>query len=120
MPESRPVLTFDARLCQLEERHQALLAEIVGLGLCLRGTIGTYAQRCGKPDCHCHADPPRLHGPYSLWTRKVASKSVTVHLRPNQVAQLQAWNRNMHRLDRCVRELQALGYEAAQAFLDAS
>ena len=30
--------------------------------------------------CRCKGDPPRLHGPYYLWTRKVAAKTVTVRL----------------------------------------
>jgi len=69
--------------------------------------------RCGNPTCRCEAAPPQLHGPYYVWTRKVAGKTVTAMLPPEQAALCQAWNRNMRKLDRIVRALQALGLRAA-------
>lgn len=41
--------------------------------------------RCGRPDCGCHDDPPRLHGPYGSWTRKVDNKTVTRLLTAEQL-----------------------------------
>jgi hypothetical protein len=69
--------------------------------------------RCGNPGCRCHADPPLLHGPYYIWTRKVAGKTVTAQLKPEYAAFCKDWNRNMRLLDRTVRQLQALGLRAA-------
>ena len=69
--------------------------------------------RCGNPTCRCKADPPLLHGPYHVWTRKVAAKTVTVVLGPEQAALCQEWRRNMRKLDRIVRELQTIGLRAA-------
>ena len=83
------------------------------LGLVLRGTIAQRMNRCGNPTCRCKADPPTLHGPYPVWTRKVAGKTVTVVLRPDQAALCQEWNRNMRKLDRIVQRMQALGLQAA-------
>jgi hypothetical protein len=68
---------------------------------------------CGKPRCRCKADPPLLHGPYSLWTRKVAGKTVTVRLTHQQAAILSQWTRNMRTLDRLLQDLQDLGLQAA-------
>jgi hypothetical protein len=48
-----------------------------------------------------------------LWTRKVAGKTVTAMLTPEHAAVCLAWNRNMHKLDRIVRELHAIGLQAA-------
>ncbi len=50
-----------------------------------------------------------------LWTRKVAGKTVTVRLRPEQLPQAEAWHANWRRLRPTVDDLQALGLEAAQA-----
>jgi len=105
--------SVNARLQRLEQRHRALLAELTDLGLVLRGTIAPRLMRCGNPTCRCRASPPQLHGPYYVWTRKVAAKTVTAMLPPDQAALCQDWSRNMRKLDRIVRELQALGLRAA-------
>jgi len=75
--------------------------------------------RCGKATCHCHRDPTALHGPYPIWTRKVAGKTVTVTLTDEQITQLRAWTTNMRRLDRIVQALQKIGLQAAEAVLSA-
>jgi hypothetical protein len=38
------------------------LGQIDGL---LPGSVVVRRMRCGKPNCACKADPPRLHGPYT-------------------------------------------------------
>ncbi len=53
----------------------AELAAIAATGMVLPGSITQRRTRCGRPNCGCHADPPRLHGPYWQWTRKVAAKT---------------------------------------------
>ncbi len=53
-----------------------------------------------------------LHGPYYKWTRKVAGKTVNATLSPEHAAQCQEWNHNMRKLDRIVRQLQAIGLRA--------
>ena len=105
--------SVDSSLQRLAERHRALLGELSDIGLVLRGTIAQRMNRCGNPTCRCKADPPTLHGPYPVWTRKVAGKTVTVVLRPEQAALCRDWNRNMRKLDRIVRQMQALGLRAA-------
>lgn len=112
--------SLDRSLQRLQERHRNMLCDLDSIGIVLRGTIGKRMTRCGKPTCACHADPPALHGPYYLWTRKVAAKTVTQQLTPEQAALLQGWSRNMRHLDSLVRKLQELGLRAAQAVTAAS
>ena len=38
-------------------------AELATLGPCLPGSVVVRTGRCGKANCACRADPPRLHGP---------------------------------------------------------
>ena len=102
-----------ASLQRLQQRHRARLAQLGGIGLVLRGTIAQRMNRCGNPTCRCKADPPQLHGPYYRWTRKVAGKTVTAVLTPDQAARCQDWSRNMRKLDRIVRQVQTLGLRAA-------
>lgn len=110
--KKRPA-SSDSSLRRLEDRHRTLLAELATIGLVLRGSIARRLTRCGNPGCRCHADPPVLHGPYYIWTRKVAGKTVTAQLKPEYAASCQAWNRNMRKLDQIVRQLQAIGLRAA-------
>ena len=115
MPKSttKRSAVVDSSLKGLEQRHRALLAELANIGLVLRGTIAPWRMRCGNPTCRCRAHRPQLHGPYFVWTRKVAGKTVTAMLPRDQAALCQDWSRNMRRLDRIVRALQAIGLKAA-------
>ena len=47
-------------------------------GPVLPGSLIERTMRCGKANCHCHAEPPELHGPYLQWsyTRKHAVHSL--------------------------------------------
>src|SRR5258708_39513092 len=63
----------------------------------LPGTITERMTRCGHANCRCHADPPRLHGPYHQWTRKVAGKTVTPILSDDQFAAYSPWLGNQRR-----------------------
>lgn len=102
-------------LQRLELRHKTLLRRLCKLGLVLRGTIGARMLPCGNPKCRCKGDPPRLHGPYYLWTRKVAAKTLTVRLTSEQATRCMQWSRNMRQFDLLVKQLQQLGLRAADA-----
>ena len=104
-PNSVPL---DSSLQRLEARHRALLAELSDLGLVLRGSIAHRSARCGQPSCRCKADPPRLHGPYYVWTRKVAGKTVTRNLSDDQLQRYQDWFENDRRLKALISELEEL------------
>jgi hypothetical protein len=97
-----------------EHRRQQLLAQITQLGPILPGTLNTVMNRCGKPRCACHADPPRLHGPYITWTRKVAGKTQTRRLTPQQADRYRPWFENNRRLRQLLNELEAVSLQAAQ------
>jgi len=113
--KKRTTRSSKATLQRLELRHQRLLRQLCKLGLVLRGTIGARMLPCGNPKCRCKGNPPRLHGPYYLWTRKVAAKTVTVRLSAEQARHCMRWSRNMRQFDRLVKQLQELGLHAADA-----
>ena len=46
-------------LPQLRRRHHALAARIGQIGFALSGSLVRRYTTCGKPGCHCQADPPR-------------------------------------------------------------
>ena len=97
-----------------EPRLHELQAQLAEVGFALPGTINVAMNRCGKPNCACHADPPRLHGPYITWTRKVNGKTVTRRLTPEQLERYRPWFDNNRRLRQLVSELESLSLQAAE------
>src|SRR5258708_6742722 len=70
---------------QAEARQIAAeLAAIAASGMVLPGSITCRRTHCGHRNCGCHADPPRLHGPYWQWTRRVAAKAGGGCLSPDE------------------------------------
>jgi hypothetical protein len=100
------------------QKIAAELAAIAATGMILPGTITerrTRCGRCGRRNCACHADPPRLHGPYWQWTRKVAAKTIGRWLTADQHRDYQAWIDNDRRLHELLVRLEALGTTALEA-----
>jgi hypothetical protein len=46
----------------------------------IQGGLSETTRRCGNPNCACHRDPARRHGPhlYITWTEKGRSRSLYV------------------------------------------
>ena len=101
---------------QAEARQIAAeLAAIAETGMVLPGSIIQRRTRCGRAGCACRADPPRRHGPYWQWTRKVAARTVCRWLSPDQQHDYQPWIDNDRRLRALLARLEALGATAFEA-----
>jgi hypothetical protein len=96
-------------------RIAAQIAETAQAGFILPGTLTERMTRCGYPRCRCHADPPRLHGPYHQWTRKINGKTVTRILTDDQLADYQPWFDSQRRLRDLITELETLSQEIADS-----
>jgi hypothetical protein len=97
------------------EKIATELAAIARTGMVLPGSITVRRTRCGRRNCACHADPPRLHGPYWQWTRKIAAKTMGRWLSADQHRDYQAWIDNDRRLRELLARLEALGAAAFDA-----
>ena len=73
----------------LPSDYRQLQLALSHIGFFRRGTLLKRMMTCGKPVCACKASPPRLHGPYYQWTRKVDGKTVTVNLSAQQAKLLE-------------------------------
>jgi hypothetical protein len=101
---------------QAEARKIAAeLAAIARSGMVLPGSITERRTRCGHRNCACRADPPRLHGPYWQWTRKVAARTICRWLSPDQHHDYHAWIDNDRRLRDLLAQLEELGAAALEA-----
>jgi hypothetical protein len=87
---------------------ERIRTELATLGPALPGSVVVRTGPCGKAACKCHDDPPRLHGPFRSWTRKVAGKTVTRILTEDQLDEYETYFENHKRLKELVRELEDL------------
>jgi hypothetical protein len=98
-----------------QARAQAIAAEIARLasGFTLPGTLIDRHARCGHDNCRCHADPPRLHGPYHQWTRRKNGRTATKILTDEQLADYAPWFANHKRIRELLTELEDISLDIA-------
>jgi hypothetical protein len=80
MPSRKP--SGAALLAADQQRFRQALQELQQLDYFLKGTVLKRLMKCGRPQCACHRDPAKRHGPYFEWTYKVKGKTVNVKLSP--------------------------------------
>ncbi|MBA3358759.1 MAG: hypothetical protein H0U20_04805 [Thermoleophilaceae bacterium] len=97
-----------------EHRRAEITAQLAQVGFCLPGTLTARRTRCSSPGCRCRREPPVLHGPYYSWTRKIAGKTVTQTLSPDQAERYQPWFTDARRLRALTTELEALSLRIAE------
>ena len=101
----------------LARDYRQLRVSLSRIGYFRRGTLLKRFMPCGKPGCACQATPPRLHGPYYQWTRKVGGKTVTVRLSAEQAEMLEGWIAAGRQLDRTVAEMERLSLRVTDRLL---
>jgi hypothetical protein len=111
--ESETVCRMEPTAAQRAARDR-IAAELAQAGFALPGTLTVRAYACGKQNCRCHADPPRLHGPYAEWTRKIGGRTVTRRLTPTELAEYQPLFDNAKKLRALLGELQDLTLKIVQ------
>lgn len=98
-----------------ERKRQAEIAHrLAEIGFALPGSVTTRSYRCGKSNCACHREPPRLHGPYTQWTRQVDGRTIHVNLSAEQLEDYTLWFENGARIHRLVQELESLTLGAVE------
>jgi len=88
--------------------------ELSTIGPCLPGSVVVRTGRCGKERCSCRADPPRLHGPFRSWTRKVAGRTVTRIFTEEQLDDYQVLLDNHRRMKELLGELEDLALDMVE------
>ena len=94
---------------------ERIAAELAMVGFVLPGSLIERSTRCGRANCHCHDDPPVLHGPYHQWTRAVNGKTVTRLLSDEQADEYGPWFENERRMRALVHDLERLGLSIVEA-----
>lgn len=93
---------------QLRREFTELKRRLAKTGYLCTGSLMSLYHRCGKPYCACHRDRNALHGPYSVWTRKVQGKTVTRTLTARQAEQCRRCIENMREVERILERMKEL------------
>lgn len=102
------------RLASYERRYRELAAQLAEIGFIRSGSLAQRHNRCGKPNCRCHADPPQMHGPYWQWTAKVDGKTVNRRLSPAQAELYAEWIDNDRRLRALIQQMREVAAKATE------
>ena len=106
-----------ARLESYERRYRDLARQLADIGYITSGSVAQRFNRCGKPNCACHGDPPRLHGPYWHWTAKVNGKTVNRRLRPREAELYTHWISNDRRVHALLAQMREIASKATDLIL---
>jgi hypothetical protein len=94
------------------QRFLELQAELQRLEVFCKGTVLCRTMKCGRPNCACHTDPRKRHGPYWEWTYKSAAKTVNVRLSPAAAPLYQAASRQYRHLRSLLNRMEQLSRKA--------
>jgi hypothetical protein len=106
------------QLAELHARYRELAGKLAEIGLIASGSVTRRSTRCATRGCHCHADPPQLHGPYAQWTAKVNGKTVTRRLSEQEAQIYEEWIGNDRRMRALVAEMREVAAKAGAIILE--
>ncbi|MBK5224635.1 MAG: hypothetical protein JJE52_17525 [Acidimicrobiia bacterium] len=105
------------RLEGYERRYRDLARQLGDIGYIASGSVAERFNRCGKANCACHGDPPRLHGPYWHWTAKVDGRTVNRRLSPREAALYTDWIGNDRRARLLLSQMKDIAAKATDLIL---
>lgn len=108
------------RLRAYERRYRQLARQLADIGYIASGSVARRLNRCGKTNCACHADPPRLHGPYWHWTAKVNGKTVNRRLTEREAQLYNQWIANDRRARALLTQMREVAANATELILKES
>src|SRR5208283_4650174 len=108
---SRPA-TRSSPLRTSAQRFREAQREIQKLDYFLKGTVLKRMMKCGHPQCPCHRDPAKRHGPYFEWTYKAKGKTVNVKLSAQAAPLYQADIKQHRRLKAILTRMERLSRTA--------
>lgn len=100
-----------------QRRYRELARQLADIGYITAGSIAARYNRCGKTNCACHAEPPKLHGPYWHWTAKIDGKTVNRRLSQREADLYNEWITNDRHARAILAQMRALAAKATNLIL---
>jgi Family of unknown function (DUF6788) len=105
------------KLATYERRYKELASQLAQIDYIASGSLAQRYNKCGKTTCSCHAEPPRLHGPYWQWTAKVNGKTVNKRLTDRQARLYSQWIANDRKARSLLTQMRTVAAEATALIL---
>ncbi|MGH9111692.1 MAG: DUF6788 family protein [Acidimicrobiales bacterium] len=106
------------RLAAYERRYRDLARQLADIGYIASGSVAPRFNRCGKANCACHADPPKLHGPYWHWTAKVNGKTVNRRLSEHDAQLYNQWIANDRQARALLAQMRQVAAKATELIMN--
>jgi hypothetical protein len=94
------------------QRFRQARRELLDIDYFLKGTVLKRMMKCGRPQCACHHDPSKRHGPYFEWTYKANGKTVNVKLTAEAAPLYKAATQQQRKLKTILARLERLSRTA--------
>ncbi len=78
---------------------------IIVEGPILYGCVSTLKSSCGKPNCACKANPPKLHGPYYQWSGVIKGRITSRKISKDVAEECQRKINNYKKLQKKIKDL---------------
>jgi len=102
------------RLDTYQRQYRELARQLADIGYIASGSVAARFNRCGKANCACHAEPPKLHGPYWHWTAKVNGKTVNRRLNEREARLYQEWIANDRQARALLTQMREIAAKATE------
>jgi hypothetical protein len=99
-------------LDKFRNQYKEIKERILKIGFICKGSICKRCIPCGNPNCVCHKDPKKRHGPYYQLTWKEKGKTLSHYLSADDVELYREWIQNRHILMELVDELEVVSRKA--------
>lgn len=86
--------------------------ELLDIEYFVKGTVSKRMMKCGRPQCACHHDPAKRHGPYFEWTYKEKGKTVSVKISAAAAPLYKAASKQRRKLKAVLAKLERLSRTA--------
>ncbi len=111
MPDQR---TLRRKLKTAEGKYSRLANALASVGPIRRGSIYQTRLRCGSSGCRCQRDPDARHGPYWLWTAKVAGKSKCRKLNAETLKLYRQQSKNHAKMKQIIHRMETITEEITE------
>lgn len=108
---------IEQRLRNCRKEYERVKARIQKVGFIAKGTLVQQRLTCGNPNCCCHKDPGKLHGPYYYLSWKEKGKTVGRLLPPVKARLYRDWIDNRRTIAAIMEEMYTISRKAGDCIL---
>jgi len=103
---------IEKRLRAYRKEYKQVKERIQKIDFICQGSLIERRLPCGNPNCRCHKDPKKRHGPYYQLSWKEKRKTISHFLSPELAPLYREWIENRRLLLSIVEEMLAISRKA--------